>query len=81
MSSVQAYNSVSFGKLFLAFSLILLIALFFISMQTSFKNTEEFGKKLENDITNFFQVFLSIYKVPKRNGKERKISGGTLKCR
>lgn len=36
---------------------------------------EQFGKKLENDITNFFQVFLSIYQVPKRNGKERKISG------
>lgn len=36
---------------------------------------EQFGKTLENDITNFFQVFLSIYQVPKRNGKERQVSG------
>lgn len=36
---------------------------------------EQFGKKLENDIANFFQVFLSIYQVPKRNGKERYVSG------
>lgn len=36
---------------------------------------EKFGRNLENDITNFFQVFLSLYQVPKRNGKERKVTG------
>lgn len=36
---------------------------------------ERFGKMLENDITNFFQVFLSLYQVPKRKGKERQVSG------
>ena len=36
---------------------------------------ESFGKRLENDITNFFQVFLTIYLIPKRNGKERKVTG------
>ena len=36
---------------------------------------EQFGLKLENDITNFFQVFLSIYQVPKRDGKDRQVSG------
>ncbi len=36
---------------------------------------ESFGRKLENDITNFFQVFLSLYQVPKRNGKERQVTG------
>lgn len=36
---------------------------------------EKFGRKLENDITYFFQVFLSIYYVPKRNGEGRKING------
>ena len=36
---------------------------------------ETFGQKLENDITNFFQVFLSLYQVPRRNGKERQVAG------
>ncbi len=36
---------------------------------------ESFGRKLENDVTIFFQVFLSLYQVPKRNGKERQITG------
>ena len=63
MSSVQAYNSVSFGKLFLAFSLILLIALFFISMQTSFKNTEEFGKKLEIDMASKLDDIFSAVSI------------------
>ena len=36
---------------------------------------ECFGRNLENDITNFFQVFLSLYQVPKRNGKERQVTG------
>ena len=36
---------------------------------------EKFGRKLENDITNFFQFFLSLYQVPKRNGKERQVKG------
>ena len=36
---------------------------------------ERFGKRLENDVTNFFQVFLSIYQVPKRKGKERQVAG------
>lgn len=36
---------------------------------------ELFGRSLENDITNFFQVFLSLYQVPKRNGKERQVTG------
>ena len=36
---------------------------------------ERFGRRLENDVTAFFQVFLSLYQVPKRNGKERQITG------
>lgn len=36
---------------------------------------EKFGQSLENDVTQFFQVFLSIYQVPKRNGEERQVSG------
>lgn len=36
---------------------------------------EQFGRRLENDIINFFQLFLSIYQFPKRNGKERQVSG------
>lgn len=36
---------------------------------------ETFGRKFENDVTNFFQVYLSLYQVPKRGGKERQISG------
>lgn len=36
---------------------------------------EQFGQNLENDVTIFFQVFLSMYQVPKRNGKERQVNG------
>lgn len=36
---------------------------------------EKFGRRLENDVTIFFQVFLSLYQVPKRNGKGRQITG------
>lgn len=42
---------------------------------------EKFGQKLENDVTQFFQVFLSLYQVPKRNGKEREISGRNFKMK
>lgn len=36
---------------------------------------EWFGRKLENDVTIFFQIPLSLYLVPKRNGKWRQITG------
>lgn len=36
---------------------------------------EKFGQSLENDVTQFFQVFLSLYQVPKRDGQERQVSG------
>lgn len=36
---------------------------------------ERFGQRIENDMTNFFQVHLSLYQVPKRDGKTRKIVG------
>lgn len=36
---------------------------------------KKFGHALENDVTLFFQVYLSLYQVPKRNGKERQVSG------
>ena len=36
---------------------------------------ENFGRTLENDVTQFFQVHLLLNQVPKRNGKERHVSG------
>lgn len=36
---------------------------------------ESFGHRLENDITNFFQVFLSLYQIPKRDGTDRMVRG------
>lgn len=36
---------------------------------------EAFGRRLENDATLFFQVFLSLYQVPKRDGTVRQITG------
>lgn len=36
---------------------------------------EKFGQSLENDVTQFFQVPLSLYQVPKRDGLERQVSG------
>lgn len=36
---------------------------------------EAFGRRLENDATLFFQVFLSLYQVPKRDGNVRQITG------
>lgn len=34
-----------------------------------------FGRYLESDMVNFFQIFLSLYRVSKRNGDDRVISG------
>lgn len=36
---------------------------------------ENFGRTWENDVTQFFQVYLLLNQVPKRNGKERHVSG------
>ena len=34
-----------------------------------------FGRFLESDVVNFFQVFLSLYRITKRNGDDRIIAG------
>ena len=34
-----------------------------------------FGRYLESDVVNFFQVFLSIYRIKKRNGDDRIVAG------
>ena len=45
MATEEKLTSASFGKLFLAFSMVLLLALFVISMQTSAKLKESNEKK------------------------------------
>ena len=51
MATEEKLTSASFGKLFLAFSMVLLLALFVISMQTSAKLKESNEKKLEDNLS------------------------------
>ena len=51
MANEEKPNSASFGKLFLAFLMILLLALFIISMQTSVKVKEDNEKNLEYNLS------------------------------
>ncbi len=86
MANEEKPNSASFGKLFLAFLMILLLALFIISMQTSVKVKEDNEKnleynlstKLDDVISNSFlhkyvcNSFKKIIEEAKNNGPDSK---------
>lgn len=36
---------------------------------------EDFGRRIENDVVQFFQIYLLLGQVPKRNGKMRQVPG------